>query len=46
MKVVLAGAGAFGMKHLDGVEKIDGVMMLSGGRSPHDDSHEVTQADG
>ena len=25
MKVVLAGAGAFGRKHLDGIQKIDGV---------------------
>ena len=25
MKVVLAGAGAFGLKHLDGIKKIDGV---------------------
>ncbi len=28
MKVVLAGAGAFGTKHLDGVEKIDGVKVV------------------
>ncbi len=28
MKVVLAGAGAFGTKHLDGVEKIDGVSVV------------------
>ncbi len=28
MKVVLAGAGAFGTKHLDGVEKIDGVSVI------------------
>ena len=27
MKVVLAGAGAFGTKHLDGIEKIDGVQV-------------------
>ena len=25
--VVLAGAGAFGIKHLDGIEKIDGVQV-------------------
>ncbi len=28
MKVVLAGAGAFGTKHLDGIEKIDGVEVV------------------
>ena len=28
MKVVLAGAGAFGTKHLDGIEKIDGVSVI------------------
>ncbi len=28
MKVVLAGAGAFGTKHLDSVEKIDGVSVI------------------
>ncbi len=29
MKVVLAGAGAFGQKHLDGIAKIDGVEIIS-----------------
>ena len=29
MKVVLAGAGAFGRKHLDGIRKIDGVHVVS-----------------
>ena len=29
MKVVLAGAGAFGKKHLDGISKIDGVECVS-----------------
>ena len=29
MKVVLAGAGAFGKKHLDGIENIDGVDCIS-----------------
>ena len=29
MKVVLAGAGAFGKKHLDGIRKIDGVEVVS-----------------
>ncbi len=29
MKVVLAGAGAFGKKHLDGMKKIDGVECVS-----------------
>lgn len=29
MKVVLAGAGAFGKKHLDGIRKIDGVDVVS-----------------
>lgn len=29
MKVVLAGAGAFGKKHLDGIQKIDGVECVS-----------------
>ena len=29
MKVVLAGGGAFGQKHLDGIEKIDGVEVVS-----------------
>ena len=29
MKVVLAGAGAFGKKHLDGIEKIDGVEVVA-----------------
>jgi 2-hydroxy-4-carboxymuconate semialdehyde hemiacetal dehydrogenase len=29
MKVVLAGAGAFGRKHLDGIQKIDGVDVVS-----------------
>lgn len=29
MKVVLAGAGAFGKKHLDGIRKIDGVECVS-----------------
>jgi len=29
MKVVLAGAGAFGKKHLDGIENIDGVECVS-----------------
>ncbi len=28
MKVVLAGAGAFGTKHLEGIEKIDGVSVV------------------
>ena len=28
MKVILAGAGAFGTKHLDSVEKIDGVSVI------------------
>ena len=28
MKVILAGAGAFGTKHLDGIEKIDGVSVI------------------
>ena len=35
MKVVLAGAGAFGMKHLDALAKIDGVEVVSVvGRTP------------
>ncbi len=29
MKVVLAGAGAFGIKHLDGIKTIDGVEVVS-----------------
>ena len=29
MKVVLAGAGAFGKKHLDGIKNIDGVDCVS-----------------
>ena len=29
IKVALAGAGAFGIKHLDGIEKIDGVEVVS-----------------
>ena len=29
MKVVLAGAGAFGIKHLDGINNIDGVEVVS-----------------
>ena len=29
MKVVLAGAGAFGLKHLDGIKNIDGVDVVS-----------------
>ncbi len=29
MKVVLAGAGAFGLKHLDGIKNIDGVEVAS-----------------
>jgi 2-hydroxy-4-carboxymuconate semialdehyde hemiacetal dehydrogenase len=29
MKVVIAGAGAFGQKHLDGIAKIDGVEVVS-----------------
>ena len=29
MKVALAGAGAFGKKHLDGIKKIDGVEVVS-----------------
>ncbi|NNE62284.1 MAG: Gfo/Idh/MocA family oxidoreductase, partial [Woeseia sp.] len=29
MKIVLAGAGAFGRKHLDGIQNIDGVECLS-----------------
>lgn len=29
MKVVVAGAGAFGRKHLDGIQKIDGVDVVS-----------------
>ena len=29
MKVVLAGAGAFGKKHLDGIRNIDGVECVS-----------------
>ena len=28
MKLVLAGAGAFGLKHLDGIKKIDGVSVV------------------
>ena len=29
MKVALAGAGAFGQKHLDGIARIDGVEVVS-----------------
>src|SRR5262252_10122831 len=29
IKVALAGAGAFGIKHLDGIKKIDGVEVVS-----------------
>ena len=29
MKVILAGAGAFGIKHLDGIRKIDGVDVVA-----------------
>ncbi|MGA0939932.1 MAG: Gfo/Idh/MocA family protein, partial [Burkholderiaceae bacterium] len=29
IKVALAGAGAFGIKHLDGIQKIDGVEVVS-----------------
>ena len=29
MKIALAGAGAFGEKHLDGLAKIDGVEVVS-----------------
>ena len=28
MEVILAGAGAFGTKHLDGIKKIDGVSVI------------------
>ena len=29
IKVALAGAGAFGVKHLDGIKKIPGVEVIS-----------------
>jgi 2-hydroxy-4-carboxymuconate semialdehyde hemiacetal dehydrogenase len=29
IKVALAGAGAFGIKHLDGIKNIDGVEVIS-----------------
>ena len=29
IKVALAGAGAFGIKHLDGIQKIDGIEVVS-----------------
>ena len=29
IKVALAGAGAFGIKHLDGIQNIDGVEVVS-----------------
>jgi 2-hydroxy-4-carboxymuconate semialdehyde hemiacetal dehydrogenase len=29
IKVALAGAGAFGIKHLDGIKNIDGVKIVS-----------------
>ena len=29
MKIALAGAGAFGVKHLEGLAKIDGVQVVS-----------------
>ena len=29
IKVALAGAGAFGIKHLDGIKQIDGVEVIS-----------------
>ncbi len=29
IKVALAGAGAFGIKHLDGINHIDGVEVIS-----------------
>ena len=29
IKVALAGAGAFGLKHLDGIKNIDGVEVVS-----------------
>ncbi|HET7834167.1 MAG TPA: oxidoreductase, partial [Variovorax sp.] len=29
IKVALAGAGAFGIKHLDGIKLIDGVQVVS-----------------
>ena len=29
IKVALAGAGAFGIKHLDGIRNIDGVEVVS-----------------
>ena len=29
MRIALAGAGAFGEKHLDGLQKIDGVEIVS-----------------
>jgi predicted homoserine dehydrogenase-like protein len=29
IKVALAGAGAFGIKHLDGIKNIDGVEVVS-----------------
>ena len=29
IKVALAGAGAFGVKHLDGIKNIDGVEVIS-----------------
>jgi len=29
IRVALAGAGAFGIKHLDGIQKIDGVEVVS-----------------
>jgi 2-hydroxy-4-carboxymuconate semialdehyde hemiacetal dehydrogenase len=29
IKVALAGAGAFGIKHLEGIQKIDGVEVVS-----------------
>ena len=33
MRIALAGAGAFGEKHLDGLQKIDGVEIVSSYKS-------------
>ena len=43
MKIILAGAGAFGIKHLDGIRKIDGVEVVGLVGRRLDQTKEVAQ---
>ena len=43
IKVALAGAGAFGIKHLDGIRNIDGVEVVSLASSELDKTREIAQ---